>query len=454
MRQPSSTSEPGGSLSEVLARGRVRALTGDVAWLTAMVEVEIALARSAAKLGLIPLDHATAIERAGRALVLDPDAIGQASAATGTPVVPLVDRIRAAVGDPAAASVHRGATSQDIVDTATMLIADRAIDTIVDDLRAASDAAAGLAREHRTTPIAGRTLLQHAVPTTFGLKAAGWMVGLDRAIRGLADARVRQLAVQLGGAAGTLAPFEGQGRRMVIELAGELGLPAPVVPWHTERSRIGELAGVLGVAGGTVMKPARDIVLLAQTEVAEVAEGAPGRGGSSTLPQKHNPIAAVSAIASAQRVPGLVATLLASMAHEHERAAGYWHAEWLPMRDLLVAVGSAAAWLRDCLEHLEIRPAAMERNLAADGGLALSERVVDALTPRLGRSTAVDLVTAAASDAAAGKPFAAALVERDGGRSGLDRPGFEALLDPAGYLGEAPQLVDEALRAHADERRP
>ena len=379
----------------MLARGRVRTLASDIAWLTAMVEVEIALARSGANVGLIPTDHADAIERVGRELVLDVEAIGQESAATGTPIVPLVSRIRAAVGEPVAASVHRGATSQDIVDSATMLIADRSLSAIIDDLRAASDAAARLARDHRTTPIAGRTLLQHAVPTTFGLKAAGWMVGLDRAIRGLTDVQALGLAVQLGGAAGTLAPFEGRGRQMVVQLANELGLRAPVTPWHTERSRIGELAGALGVAAGTVMKPARDVVLLAQTEVGEVAEGVAGRGGSSTLPQKHNPIAAVSAIASAQRVPGLVSTLLASMAHEHERAAGNWHAEWIPLRDVLVAVGSAGAWLRDCLEHLEVRPAAMGRNLAADGGL----------------------------------------------------------LDPSGSLGEAPLLVDDALRAHDDERR-
>ncbi len=452
MPRPSLTSDPGGLLSGLLARGPVRLLTSDLAWLRAMVEVEIALARSAANVGLIPAAHAQAIERVGHGLSLDVEAIGQEAAATGTPIVPLVSRIRVEVGDEIAPSVHRGATSQDIVDTATMLIAYRSLAAIVDDLHGASDAAARLARDHRTTLIAGRTLLQQAVPTTFGLKAAGWMSGLDQATRGLTDVQTLRLAVQLGGAAGTLATFEGQGRRVAEGLAHDLGLRAPVLPWHTERTRIGELAGALGVAAGAVTKPARDIVLLAQTEVGEVAEGVVGRGGSSALPQKHNPIAAVAAIASAQPVPGLVATLLASMAHEHERAAGSWHAEWMPLRDLLVAVGSAAAWLRDCLEHLVVRPEAMQRNLAAGGGVVLAERVVDALTATLGRSSAQDLVAAALTDAAAGTAFLDALVEHDRDRTGLDRAGYEALLDPSTYLGEAPALVDDALRAHHEER--
>lgn len=454
MQPPSSTSDPGDLLSELLARGPVRTLSSEFAWLRAMVEVEVALARSAAVAGLIPSEHAQAIERAGEGLALDVEAIGREAADTGTPILPLVRRIRAAVGAEVAPSVHRGATSQDIVDTATMLIAYRSLAAIVEDLRGASDAAARLARDHRSTPIAGRTLLQQAVPTTFGLKAAGWMSGLDRAVRGLTDVGSRSLTVQLGGAAGTLATFEGQGRHLAQLLAQELALQAPVLPWHAERTRIGELAGALGVAAGAVTKPARDVVLLAQTEVGEVAEGVPGRGGSSTVPQKHNPIAAVAAIASAQPVPGLVASLLGSMAHEHERAAGSWHAEWIPLRHLLVAVGSAAAWLRDCLEHLVVRPEAMQRNLAATGGSVLAERVVDALTATLGRSVAQDDVAAALTDAASGTPFIDALIEHDRGRSGLDRAGYQALLDPSSYLGEAPGLVDDALRAHDDGRRP
>jgi 3-carboxy-cis,cis-muconate cycloisomerase len=452
MPQPSLTSDPGGLLSELLARGPVRSLTSDGAWLGAMVEAEIALARASASVGLIPAAHAAAIERIGRGLSLDVAAIGHEAATSGTPIVALVRRIRDGVGDDIAPSVHRGATSQDVVDTAMMMIAQRALDAIVGDLGGASDAAARLAHDHRMTPLAGRTLLQQASPTTFGLKAAVWMSGLDRATRGLEDVRTRGLAVQLGGAVGTLAAFDGEGRSVVRAFADRLGLGVPSVPWHSERTRIGQLAGALGVAAGAVGKPARDIVLLAQTEVGEVAEGVAGRGSSSTLPHKHNPVAAVAAIASAQRAPGLVVTLLASMDHEHERAAGNWQAEWIPLRDLLVAVGSAATWLRDCLEHLVVRPEAMRRNLAATGGTPLAERVVQQLTATLGRKSAEDLVAGALEDAAGGSGFIDALIDRDDRRSGLDRAACEALLDPSTYLGEAPGLVDDALRAHLDGR--
>lgn len=396
------SSEPGGVLAEILARGPVRDLSSDRAWLDAMLEAEVALARCAAELGLMPQADADAIERTVDNLVLDVEGIGRAAALTGTPVLPLVEQLRAAVGDDGVArSVHLGATSQDIVDTASMLVAHRSLAAVVADLAGASAAAASLAHAHRATPIIGRTLLQQAVPTTFGLKAAGWMTSLDRAIDGLVAVRAEALAVQLGGAAGTLAPYQGVGRRLVVAFAAELGLLAPILPWHTDRTRIGQVAGAVGVAAGAVAKVARDVILLAQSEVGEVAEGVAGRGGSSSLPDKHNPIAAVSALASAQRVPGGVSTLLASMAHEHERAAGSWHAEWLPFRDILAATGSASAWLRDSLEHLEVRPAVMLRNLENSGA-----------HPAEGRDTA---------------------------------------RDPGPAVGEAEALVEDALRAH-DER--
>jgi 3-carboxy-cis,cis-muconate cycloisomerase len=266
--------------------------------------------------------------------------------------------------------VHRGATSQDVVDTAAMLVTRKALATIRADLRGAADAAAELARAHRDTPISGRTLLQQAVPTTFGLKAAGWMTGLDEARAGLERLR---LTVQLGGAAGTLA---GNSLKVVRELARELALEEPVLPWHTLRGRIGELAGALGVAAGAVAKPARDIVLLSQTEVAEVREAV--GGGSTAMPHKHNPVAAVSALACAQQAPGYVSTLLAAMAQEHERAAGAWHAEWRPLSVLLITVGSAAAWLRTSLEGLEVDAGRMRANLGAgDPDLGEAPRLVD-----------------------------------------------------------------------------
>lgn len=448
MKRRSLSSERGGLFSEVLERGQVRQITSESAWVATLIEVEVALGRASATVGFIPRFHAEAIEDAGRLLAPDIAQLGVEAAATGTPVVALVRLLRQAVGEDVAASVHRGATSQDIMDTAAMVIAARALVAIVDDLGKAGDAAARLATRHQATVISGRTLLQRAAPTTFGLKAAGWLAGLDRAAVLLTELRERRLAIQLGGATGTLAAFEGKGRLIADELAAQLHLARPELPWHTERSRIGELASALGVAAGVAAKVARDVVLLAQSEVAEVVEDRPDHGGSSALPQKRNPIAAVSAIASAQRAPGLVGTLLGSMAHEHERAAGPWHAEWLPLRDLLVTTGSASSWLGDCLGALVVRPEAIEANLAADHGLMLSERIVNLVTPLIGRTASLELVARAAELAATGQSFAAALVDVDAGRTGLDQASFESLLDPATYLGDALALTAAAVDAH------
>ena len=346
----------------VLARGPVAAAVSDEAWLAALLRVEEALARIAA-----PPDAAAAIALACRADRFDVAALGAAAAAGGNPVIPLVDALRAAVGPPHAAWVHRGATSQDVLDTGGALVASRSIGLLLADLASATDAAAHLARAHRDTVMAGRTLLQQAVPTTFGLLAAGWLTGLDTAAARLAEVRAR-LAVQLGGPAGTLAGLDVDAP---ARLAAALGLAVPVLPWHTDRTRIAELAGALGTAAGAATKPARDVTLLAQTEVGEVSEGRPG--GSSSMPHKRNPVAAVSVLAAAAQAPGLVATLLAAMPQELQRAAGGWHAEWRPLRELLITTGSAAAWLRECLAHLVVHPDRMRANLPpgpADVGFA------------------------------------------------------------------------------------
>jgi len=343
----------------VLARGRVAVAVGDDAWLRAMLAAEAALARAQG----LPADVADAIAAAR----LDPRKLGERAAASGNPVVPLVAALREQVGP----EVHRGATSQDVLDTAAMLVVRDALAPLREDLAAAADAAAALAGEHRATPIAGRTLMQQARPTTFGLKAAGWAAGIDTAERRLAAFRP---AAQLGGPAGTL---DGLGPDVLERYAAELGLEAPVLPWHTERTRIAELAAALGTASGAVAKAAGDVVLLAQTEVGEVAEAAPG--GSSSMPHKRNPVAAISARACARQAPGSVATLLAAMEQEHERAAGAWHAEWAPLRALLVSTGSAAAWLRRSLEGLEVDAERMRANLhdPDDGAVAAAAVLVD-----------------------------------------------------------------------------
>jgi 3-carboxy-cis,cis-muconate cycloisomerase len=332
----------------VLARGRVADAVADGAWLRAMLEAEAALARARGQ------DRLAGVIAAAR---LDPAELGRLAAVSGNPVVPLVDALREQAGP----EVHRGATSQDILDTAQMLVAADAVAIVREDLGAAAGAAARLAAEHRATPAIGRTLLQQAVPTTFGLKAAGWMLGLDAAGGRLGGFRP---VAQLGGPAGTL---DGIGAEVLERYCDTLGLDMPLLPWHTERGRIGELATSLGLTCGAIAKVAGDVVLLAQTEVGEVGEAAPG--GSSSMPHKRNPVAAVSARACARQAPGLVATLLAAMEQEHERAAGAWHAEWAPLRSLLVSTGSAAAWLRSCLEGLRVDAGRMRANLPATDGL-------------------------------------------------------------------------------------
>jgi 3-carboxy-cis,cis-muconate cycloisomerase len=434
----------------IAARGGAAAAVTDEAWLQAMLDAEAALARALAIAGLIGADEAEAIAAACRADRFDAAVIAQGATASGNPVVPLKAALTEAVEGPAAGHVHRGATSQDILDTAAMLVTARALEPLLEDLGAAASAAAELARAHRDTPMAGRTLLQQAVPVTFGLKAAGWLAGLDEARRWLVEVRLERLAAQLGGAAGTLASLGDAGPQVLTAYAEALGLAEPVAPWHTQRGRIGELASALAVTSGAVAKAARDIVLLSQTEVAEVREGersgderaARGRsGGSSTMPHKRNPVAAICAVGCAQQAPGLAATLLAAMAHEHERAAGSWHAEWRPLGELLRSTGSAVAWLRESLEGLEADPERMRANLDLTGGRLMAERVAAALAAERGGQAAHEAVQAAAQ----AEDFPAAVAELVGEERAAE------LLDPTGYLGSAGTFVDRALEDHDRE---
>jgi len=459
MRPSSSSSDPGGDaggpgglFAGLTGRGGASAAVADEAWVAGMLAFEAGLARASADAGLLDPDAAERIARAAEALRPDAGELGRAAVTTGNPVPALVRALTAAVDDgteagrAAAGAVHRGATSQDALDTAAMLVAHDALEHVTRDLAAAADAAAALAARYRDTPIAGRTLLQQAMPTTFGLKAAGWAAGLDDAVHALRAVRDEGLAVQLGGAAGTLSALGDHGPAVAAALAQRLGLAEPLLPWHAGRTRIAALAGALGISGVAIAKPAGDVVLLAQTEVGEVREAA--GGGSSTMPHKQNPVAAVSAVACAARVPGLVATLLAAGAHEHERAAGRWHAEWEPLSDLLRVTGSGAAWLRTSLEGLEIDPGRMAENLARTGGLLLAEAVTTALAGDLGRLAAHDLVTAAARDATdAGTSFREALLAVPEVAGRLGPGGVDAALDPARSTGAAGAFVDRLLAA-------
>ncbi|GIH02333.1 hypothetical protein Rhe02_04000 [Rhizocola hellebori] len=363
----------------------MRDAVSDEAWLQALLDAEAALAAVQADEGLIPQAHATAIAQLCHAEQFDisdlanaaagmsdhdadPAGSGEPGAGTGAagkpaadagppgnPVLPLVRALRARLTEEVAASVHFGATSQDILDTAGMLVAHRALGALLADLDSAAEAAARLAREHRATPMTGRTLLQLAEPVTFGMTAAGWLVALDEAAAWLREVRRARLAVQLGGPVGRLIGYQGK-------YAQKLGLATPLLSWHTNRLRVAELAAALGGAAGVVGKVARDITLLAQSEVAEVSEAAPG--ASSAMAHKRNPIAAIMAVSCAMQAPGLVATLLAAMIQEHGRAAGAWHAEFRAQRELLTSTGSAAAWLRASLDGLRVHDDAMAANLA------------------------------------------------------------------------------------------
>ena len=430
---------------EVLAAGPVRALVADDAWLQAMLDAEAALAGAQAEVGLIPAEAAAAIAEVCEASRYDLAALARSAAASGNPAAPLARAITEQVGGPASRYVHFGATSQDIVDTAAMSVARSAVAAVLADVAACRASLAALAVAHRDTVQAGRTLLQQALPTSFGLVAASWLAALGSAGAAL---RSVSLPAQLGGAVGTLASLGSAGPAVVAAYARRLGLAEPALPWHTDRGPIAALAGASGRVCGTVAKIAGDVVLLAQTEVGELTESAgAGVGGSSTMPHKQNPVAAISARASAARAPGLVATLLGSMAHEHQRAAGAWHAEWQPLRELLCCTGSAVWWLRTSLERLAVRPDRMRANLERTGGALLAERVTTALASSAGRLVAHDAVTECVR---AGGDLATRLAEHPA--LGLSRERAARLLDPSGYLGAADVFIDRALAAYEEER--
>jgi 3-carboxy-cis,cis-muconate cycloisomerase len=344
----------------IYARGAVAEQLSDRAWRRALLDVEAALARALARLGEIPEAAALQIaavcrERRGSGDLAA--ALERSSAEHATPVIGLVAALRDAVGADAREYVHRGATSQDIIDTALMLLLRRALDPLLEDLEAAGDELAALAAAHRDTPMIARTLLQQALPTTFGLVTAGWLDGLTQVRGHLQHVRDAELAVQMGGPVGGRAPA------VAAQVAAELGLVDPGLGWATTRVRTALTAAVLAATAGALGRIARDVTLLSQSEVGEVREGR--GGGSSAMAHKHNPVAAVATLACTRRTPGPAATMLAAMEQEHQRAAGAWQAEWGTLRELTVLTGSAAAWARAMLEELQVDSPRMSANLAA-----------------------------------------------------------------------------------------
>ncbi len=432
----------GGLFDQIAAGPELLAATGDAAWLQAMLDAEAALASAQADAGIVPAGAAASVAAACRAEAFDAATIGARARLGGNPVIPLVAALRAAVPKGARDWVHHGATSQDILDTAAMLVIQRSLHVVDGDLAALAGACAALAERHRRTVMAARTLLQHALPTTFGLKAAGWLVAVVKARRGLTEA---PLPLQLGGAAGTLASLGPRGLEVADAMACRLGLAAPLLPWHTNRLPVAEVACRLGMAAGVAAKIATDVALLMQSEVAEASEpAAPGRGGSSTLPQKRNPVGCVAALAAARHAHALVGLVLAGMAQEHERAAGAWQAEWQALTDLLRAAGGAIARTREVVAGLEVDPARMRANLDADGGLLLAERVTLALAQRVGYAEARGAVeTAVAQAQGAGATFASALRAC----TPFTESEIRELLDASSYLGAGDAMIDRALAA-------
>lgn len=343
--------------------------TGERAWVRAMLEFEAALAEAQAEVGLVPAEAAAEIAAAAAAAELEPETLGLEAARTGTPAEPVVRALRAAVGEGAGRWVHHGSTSQDVVDSAAMLVARRALTEIDPAMAAVAAACAELAERHRETPMVARTLLQPALPTSFGLVAARWLVGVEDARVRLRDVADSRLCVQLGGPAGTLAELGPQGPAVVAALSRRLELAEPTVPWHTLRGPVHALGGALDEAAGAVAKAALDVVLLAQAEVGEVAEpGGEGRGGSSSMAHKRNPIGSVLALAGARRVHAAAGLLTGAMPQEHERAAtGAWHGEWAALSEALALCGGVAASMAGVLGGLEVDAGRMRTNLEASG---------------------------------------------------------------------------------------
>jgi len=461
-----------GLFGGVFARGGVE--VGDTAWLQAMLDAEAGLARALERAGLAPAGAGEAVTAAARAGNFDPNELGGLAALTGNPVPGLARALARQVPQTAVSAVHRGATSQDIVDTAAMLLAKRAIDVIQADLTRAAGAVAGLADAHRASIMIGRTLLQQAVPVTFGLVAAGWLTSVDEARAGL-DAVGPRLAVQFGGAAGTLASLGEAGQRVAALLAEELGLAVPVLPWHTDRLRIIDLGAALTRVAAALGKIARDVTLLAQSEIGEVSEGgsapearpadqnradkqapaaSPRRGGSSAMPHKRNPVASIAILGCTRQVPGLLATLVMASEQELQRAAGAWHAEWEPLTALLRLTGSASSWAAELLPGLIVDTSRMAANLAATKGLPLAEHVSSLLAGVLGAVQAHDLVAEAGARAvSAGLPLQDVLLavpklEERLSAAGITPEQIEAALEPSGYLGATDAFITAALGAH------
>lgn len=442
--------EPGaaGLLDAVLTDAAVDRALDDDAVLAGMLRFESVLASASERAGLIPPEDAAAIRAACVTSPVDPAALAERTGLSGSPVVPLIQELCQTVGESAARSVHFGATTQDTLDTAMALVARAVVALIRGALVSAAGHCARLGEAERDTIVVGRTLGQHAQPTTFGLKASGWCLALWEAHDDLERAG-RQLAVQLGGAAGTLGAFGDHGLEILRYMAETLGLRAPVLPWHSDRTRVARLAGALAEVCGVWSKIAVDVALLSQTEVAEVSERVPGGGRSSAMPHKRNPAGAIAVRAGAVRAPALASALFSTMGQENERGIGTWQAEWVPLRELLRLTGALTTRGERLLKSLSLDRDQMSRNLRLSRGLEMSERLMNLLAPRLGRLKAQAVVAELCDRVRAGAGSLAEVAAGDHRVREVCPPDeLEYLLDPRLAVRAAGTLIDSALTAH------
>jgi len=425
----------------------MRGLFADRTILGLYLDVETALARAQAKLGLIPEEAAKAITDAADVDRIDMERLSDRTQIVGYPILPLVEQLSTWAPDGLGQYCHWGATTQDIMDTADVLQVRAGLDIVEDYLERIATALAKLAEAHAETPMAGRTHLQHALPVSFGFKAATWLSAIDRHLQRLAELRPRVEVVQFSGAAGTLASLTGNGLATQAALAEELGLKVPDITWHTIRDGFAEVTGFLALVTGTIGKIGYDIMLMMQTETGEVLEPyVAGRGASSTMPQKRNPISSEMMLASSKIVREQHSAMLDAMVQDHERATGQWHVEWhaLPTAFIVASGGLAAA--AEVLEGLEVRPDAMRQVLDTTRGLIVAEAVMMGLAPHIGRQVAHDVVYDCCRRALAGEAsFLDALMAEKVISDTLDRATVEALTRPENYLGEAPEMVRRLL---------
>jgi 3-carboxy-cis,cis-muconate cycloisomerase len=430
----------------------------DSSILQAMLDFEVALARAEARIGIVPKSAADRIAAAANASEFDVGALSRGMFRAGTPGIPLVKALteKVSAAEPEAAGwVHWGATSQDVADTALVLLLKRAQTVIAGDLDRLERALTGLSQQHRATVMLGRTLMQAAPPVTFGLKVAGWLGALSRSNKRLESAFYETKILQFGGASGTLASLGDKGTAVARTLSEELGLRCPEAPWHAHRDRLAYLVCCCGVLTGSLGKMARDISLLMQTEVAEVAEpGGEGRGGSSTMPHKRNPIACALTLAAAERVPGLVASFLSAMVQEQERAVGGWQSEWPTVASIVQSTGVAASSMAEVAEGLSADPVRMGKNIANTRGLIFAERAMMLLAAELGRGTAHKLLEDALQKAVAqNKDLATVLAELPEVSSRLNRSVLEQLEIPEQYLGSAEAFREALLNSAASNKK-